>query len=264
MNAEVEHIVLAGGTQGPVRGVLLVGGDFLPADAVVSTPTFRPPTGSCCPNLKAPRVARTRSLFAFGDRLGMPASPGTCRLERLTITFISGGTRRGLRAIVAEGRRMPDPSILVTMPTVDDPAMAPPGRHALYALEPVPNLDGAVDWSTERGRAYADLVARVSGFGYPTDVEVEAFVDPTGWQRAGLERGTPFSLAHHFFQTGPFRPGNIDKRAPGLVFVGSRDGARRRRAHGAALRAAGRSPGGGNATMTRSHLGGDTRPAATV
>ena len=116
---------------------------------------------------------------------------------------------------------MPDPSILVTMPTVDDPAMAPPGRHALYALEPVPNLDGAVDWSTERERAYADLVARVSGFGYPTDVEVEAFVDPTGWQRAGLERGTPFSLAHHFFQTGPFRPGNIDKRAPGLVFVGS-------------------------------------------
>ena len=31
--------------------------------------------------------------------------------------------------------------------------MAPPGRHVLYVLEPVPNLDGQVDWSIERTRA---------------------------------------------------------------------------------------------------------------
>ena len=36
-----------------------------------------------------------------------------------------------------------------------------------------------------------------------------------------MERGTPFALSHRFFQTGPFRPNNIDKRAPGLVFAGS-------------------------------------------
>lgn len=36
-----------------------------------------------------------------------------------------------------------------------------------------------------------------------------------------MERGTPFALSHTFFQTGPFRPNNIDKHAPGLVFVGS-------------------------------------------
>jgi phytoene desaturase len=36
-----------------------------------------------------------------------------------------------------------------------------------------------------------------------------------------MERGTPFALAHRFFQSGPFRPGNVDRRAPGLVFVGS-------------------------------------------
>ena len=36
-----------------------------------------------------------------------------------------------------------------------------------------------------------------------------------------MERGTPFALAHTFLQTGPFRPGNVDRRAPGLVFVGS-------------------------------------------
>ena len=36
-----------------------------------------------------------------------------------------------------------------------------------------------------------------------------------------MERGTPFALAHTFFQTGPFRPNNVDKKAPGLVFTGS-------------------------------------------
>jgi phytoene desaturase len=36
-----------------------------------------------------------------------------------------------------------------------------------------------------------------------------------------MERGTPFALAHHLRQSGPFRPDNIDRRAPGLVFVGS-------------------------------------------
>ena len=36
-----------------------------------------------------------------------------------------------------------------------------------------------------------------------------------------MERGTPFALAHTFFQTGPFRPPNLERRAPGLVFAGS-------------------------------------------
>ena len=50
---------------------------------------------------------------------------------------------------------------------------------------------------------------------------MEAFVDPTDWEAQGMERGTPFALSHRFFQTGPFRPGNLEKRAPGLVFTGS-------------------------------------------
>ncbi len=50
---------------------------------------------------------------------------------------------------------------------------------------------------------------------------MEEIVDPSDWQRAGIERGTPFALAHRFFQSGPFRPGNINAHAPGLVFTGS-------------------------------------------
>ena len=61
----------------------------------------------------------------------------------------------------------------------------------------------------------------MAALGYPSDIEVEAVDDPLDWERQGMERGTPFALAHRFFQTGPFRPANVDQRAPGLVFVGS-------------------------------------------
>ena len=46
-------------------------------------------------------------------------------------------------------------------------------------------------------------------------------VTPVDWQAQGMAAGTPFSLAHTFAQTGPFRPRNVDKRVPRLVFAGS-------------------------------------------
>ena len=116
---------------------------------------------------------------------------------------------------------MSDPSMLVTVPTLDDGSLAPPGRHVVYALEPVPNLDGRIDWADERAAVREQLVERVAAAGYTVDVEVEDFVDPSDWQRRGMAKGTPFALAHRFFQSGPFRPGNVERRAPGLVFVGS-------------------------------------------
>jgi phytoene desaturase len=116
---------------------------------------------------------------------------------------------------------MPDPSVLVTVPTVDDPGQAPPGCSVLYALEPVPNLDGDIDWTTERPVAAARLADHVTRLGYPSDVVVEEVVDPLDWERDGMERGTPFALSHRFLQSGPFRPSNLEHRAPGLVFAGS-------------------------------------------
>jgi phytoene desaturase len=89
-------------------------------------------------------------------------------------------------------------------------------------LEPTPNLaKGRIDWASERGRIVEDLRRRTSSLGYPTDVVVEEVYDPTDWERMGMEHGTPFALAHTFFQTGPFRPNNVNRKAPGLVFTGS-------------------------------------------
>jgi phytoene desaturase len=123
--------------------------------------------------------------------------------------------------LIKDGVRMPDPSILVTLHSLDDASLAPEGCSSIYVLEPTPNLDGRVDWGRERDRITADLRSRVAGLGYPTDVVVERVYDPLDWEALGMERGTPFALAHTFFQTGPFRPNNVDKRVPGLVFTGS-------------------------------------------
>jgi phytoene desaturase len=125
------------------------------------------------------------------------------------------------RALIHDGVRMPDPSILVTLHSLDDASLAPVGSSSIYVLEPTPNLDGKVDWAAERERAMDGLRSRVAALGYPTDVVVERVYDPLDWEAMGMERGTPFALSHTFLQTGPFRPNNVDRRVPGLVFTGS-------------------------------------------
>jgi phytoene desaturase len=219
--APVERILLGSGSSGPVRGVRLVGGETIDADAVICNPDLPAAYRLLLPGLQAPRVARTGRyspsavVWHAGVRGELP--DGTAHHN----IHFGREWDDSFRALLRDGRRMPDPSILVTVPTVDEPSLAPPGRHGLYVLEPVPNLDGAIDWRTERDRVRDDLARKVAALGYPDDIEVEALVDPTDWERDGMERGTPFALAHKFFQTGPFRPGNVDDRAPGLVFVGS-------------------------------------------
>lgn len=218
---EVERIVLAHGRSGPVRGVRLVDGELVEADAVVANPDLPVAYRTLLAGLEPPRRVRRGAyspscvVWHAGVRGEPPPEAAHHNLH------FGRGWDDAFRAIVHGGRRMPDPSILVTVASRDDPTAAPVGSSTLYVLEPTPNLDGRVDWSRERARVRDALARRVEALGYPAEVEVEALVDPTDWERAGMERGTPFALAHRFFQTGPFRPGNLDRRAPGLVFVGS-------------------------------------------
>ncbi|MDP1819148.1 MAG: phytoene desaturase family protein [Acidimicrobiales bacterium] len=220
-DTRVERILLRQGTTGAVRGVRLEGGEVVPAKAVVANPDLPVAYRTLLPGLPAPRSTRrgayspSAAVWHVGVRGELP--PGT---EHHNIHF--GREWEGaFRALLRDGTRMPDPSLLVSVPSLREPSMAPPGRHALYVLEPVPNLDGQVDWQDERPRLRADLEHALDRLGYPTDIEAELLVDPLDWEQRGMERGTPFALAHTFRQTGPFRPGNLERRAPGLVFTGS-------------------------------------------
>jgi len=205
---------------GGVRGVRLDSGEEIDADAVVANVDpgvlYRSLLGLSAPRVVARgRYSPSCAVWLAGTRGSLPAGAAHHNIH------FGREWRESFDALLREGRRMPDPSILVTSPTVSDPGLAPDGAATLYVLEPVPNLDGPIDWSVEGPRLRDDLVARVEALGYPVSaVEVERFTDPEGWWAQGLERGTPFSLAHRFFQTGPFRTHNTDRRVPGLVLVG--------------------------------------------
>ncbi len=217
----VERIRLRHGTRGAVQGVRLEGGEVVRADAVVANPDLPVAYRTLLGGMDAPRAARRGNyspsavVWHVGVRGELPEG-----VEHHNIHF--GREWDGaFRAILRDGVRMPDPSLLVSVPSLREPTMAPNGGHVLFVLEPTPNLDGKVDWTTERQRVRADLEAAIRRLGYPNDIEVEALVDPLDWESQGMERGTPFALSHKFRQTGPFRPGNVDRRAPGLVFTGS-------------------------------------------
>jgi phytoene desaturase len=141
-----------------------------------------------------------------------------------TISF-GGAWRKTFREIINDGRVMSDPSLLITRPTATDPDLAPDGRDLLYILAPVPNLDrGAIDWESAAG-AYADeLVAAVADRGVlpglAGQIQVRHVVTPADWADQGMVAGTPFSYAHTFWQSGPFRPANMPRGTDNAVLAG--------------------------------------------
>lgn len=209
---------------GVVRGVRIGTGDgseLLEADAVVCNPDLPVAYRELLDDVKIPRVARN-GKYSPSCLLWVAGVKGLPPAEASHHNIHFGEDWDGsFKALIEDGVRMPDPSILVTLHSLDDPTLAPDGCTSLYVLEPTPNLSGTIDWSRERDRIVDSVKAKTASLGYPTDVVVEQVYDPQDWERMGMEQGTPFALAHTFFQTGPFRPNNVNKRVPGLVFTGS-------------------------------------------
>lgn len=222
LGAPVERILRRRGSSGPVCGVRLASGERIDADVVVANPDLPLVYRQLLPDTPMPRVAR-RGEYSPSCTLWLAAVRGELPEAAAHHNIHFGGDWRGsFDALLHRGTRQPDPSILVCAPTATEAALAPPGGQVLYALEPTPNLDGRIEWGRERQGMRDSLVARLGALGYPVDdVVAERFVDPEDWERQGMERGTPFALSHRFLQTGPFRPGNVDRRVPGLVLVGS-------------------------------------------
>jgi phytoene desaturase len=126
--------------------------------------------------------------------------------------------------LINKKQLMSDPSLLVTIPSLDDPDLAPAGKHSYYILFPTPNLSANIDWrkmkTIYRDQMLKTLVER--GYeDFANSIEVEHITTPLDWQEQGMEQGAPFASAHTFFQTGPFRPRNIAKGFENVVFAGS-------------------------------------------
>lgn len=206
--------------QGRVAGVQ-TGAEKLAADAVVLTADLPSAYRSLLPDLRPPRAARTGSyspsavVWHLGVRGGPPAGAAHHNIH------FGHAWQEAFDQLIKRKELMADPSRLVTIPTIDAPQMAPDGHSVLYVLEPVPNLTAALDWSVEGPRMRERLLAFLQSGGYPTEIVTESLVTPANWAAQGMAAGTPFSLAHSFGQTGPFRPPNLERRRPGVFLAGT-------------------------------------------
>jgi phytoene desaturase len=130
--------------------------------------------------------------------------------------------------VIRRGELMSDPSLLVSVPSTTDPSLAPRGGSSMYVLAPAPNLEtSSIDWLSTGPRYRDELLARMEHLGYTGLSDAADVVDvitPADWARQGHVAGTPFSLAHTFGQTGPFRPGNLVADNVVLAGAGTRPG----------------------------------------
>ena len=191
--------------------------EALPCDAVVLTPDL-PIVDALVGRARRRPVPLRWSPSAVVLHAGLRSRRP--ELAHHTISF-GAAWERTFAEIITAGRLMSDPSLLVTRPTATDPTLAPPGSDLLFLLAPCPNLGhGRIDWARV-GPAYRDeLLSVLAARGHPGlgdiagDVTVSRLVTPADWAADGLAAGTPFSAAHTFAQTGPFRTGNL---VPGLA-----------------------------------------------
>ncbi|WP_328483954.1 phytoene desaturase [Streptomyces sp. NBC_00377] len=196
--------------------------DRIPCDAVVLTPDL--PVAYRLLG-RAPR----RPLRIRHSPSAVVLHAGTDRtwpeLAHHTLSF--GAAWRGtFDELTRTGELMSDPSLLITRPTATDPGLAPPGHHLHYILAPCPNSDigpDAAEWSDLAPR-YRDSVLKeleqrgLDGIG--SAIEEQCLVTPADWQARGHAAGTPFSAAHTFAQTGPFRPRNLVRGTENAVLAG--------------------------------------------
>ena len=204
-----------------VAGVSLTDGEKLPADAVVCTIDTGEAYRRLLPDLRAPRGVRKGDYApsAVVWHLGVKGAP-PAEAAHHNVHF-GQQWKEAFEALIRTRRLMPDPSRLVSVPSMSDPSLAPEGCSTLFVLEPVPNLAADLDWDVQAGPMRERLLTFLGTEGYPTDIVTERLVTPVDWLAEGLSVGTPFALAHTFAQTGPFRPNNTDRHLPGLVFAGA-------------------------------------------
>ncbi|MGY0490355.1 phytoene desaturase [Streptomyces sp. WG-D5] len=194
----------------------------IPCDAVVLTPdlpvTYR--LLGRTPRRPAPvRNAPSAVILHAGTDRTWP------QLAHHTISFGSAW-HETFDELTRKGQLMSDPSLLITRPTATDPTLAPPGRHLHYILAPCPNTDvgpSASQWGDLAPRYRSELLTELERRGLDgigDAIDEQCLVTPADWHAQEHAAGTPFSAAHTFAQTGPFRPRNLVRGTDNAVLAG--------------------------------------------
>jgi phytoene desaturase len=141
-------------------------------------------------------------------------------------TIILGDAYRDTLRDIFHHKILPtEPSLYLHRPTATDRAMAPPGHDAFYALIPVPNLQGEVEWT----RAEPQLRERVLDVlessvlpGLRKYLDIAFSITPEHFlHRYHSPHGSGFSIQPTLTQSAWFRFHNSSEELDGLYLVGA-------------------------------------------
>lgn len=213
---------------GRTTGVVLEDGSHLKSDIVISnadlTYSYKnliaPEHRRRYPDRKVDALKQASSAMLFYWGVDAPLD-GLLHHN----VYFSEDFKHNLEEIFKQKVLPDDPAFYVYIPTKTDPGLAPKGKHVLYILVPVPNLDSEVDWEKAVPKVKARVLERmktVLGADVAKKIETEAVFTPQDFlTRFNLTDGSAFGLSHYFFQSGYFRPHNVSRDVKGLYFVGA-------------------------------------------
>jgi phytoene desaturase len=224
-NAEVDQILLDGRT---ARGVRLTTGEVIKSDIVVSNADSAWTYHNLLPessrrrwtDKKLDRARYSMGLFVwyFGTSRRYPD------VAHHTI-LLGPRYRELLRDIFDKKHLADDMSLYLHRPTATDPSLAPEGCDAFYVLSPVPNLDGAVDWTTH-AEAYRQAIAKrldeVALPGFEKHLVTSRIATPLDFHSQFYAfKGAGFGMEPVLTQSAWFRPHNRSEDIDNLYLVGA-------------------------------------------
>lgn len=134
------------------------------------------------------------------------------KMPHHTVMF-SGNYSKNVKEMMTDKVLSKDASIYVHNPSVVDPTLAPKGKTALYALMPVPNLTGAVNWQEQESLVRETMIRRLEQEPEMRDIsshiEAQMSITPLDWRDGhDVYLGATFNLAHTLDQMMILRPHN--------------------------------------------------------
>ncbi len=226
--ANVERILVDGGR---ATGVRLASGEELPAHAVVSGADMHHTETTL---LEAPHQQRPEKTWrkvrpGVSALLVMAGVEGKLpELEHHSL-FFTRDWEGNFQAIM-EGGTIPHPaSVYVARTTATDPTTAPAGHENLVMLVPFPADQemGATPASRaemeQHAALYLDQVGEWAGVPNLRErVSIKAMLTPADFaQSLSAFRGGALGLEHTLLQSAMFRPRNVSRKVPNLLYAGA-------------------------------------------
>jgi len=207
-------------------GVVLAGGELLPADIVVANADLPYVYRHLLPDKKLGERLENREHGCSGLLFFWAVDKQYEQLGPHNL-FIGEDLRSGFEAIFTPGTVPDNPHFYVHAPSRIDPSMAPQGHESLSVALPIAHLseDQPLDWEIVAEEMRKVVLKRLASIGIDdleAHIKFEKILTPKDWKtHLNLTKGSTHGLSHDLFQMGYMRPHNKHKLYENLYFVGA-------------------------------------------